>query len=124
MGKEITLVQAVPVLLLGREHGFRLLPDHYAGQVGSHLKRGMAAGLAHTVLPWAALREEIAAGALVARRLVDSGLWRTAMMALSTERPAGRAHPAAASCIAGLARELMERGEWRSRLADGGRTEP
>ena len=124
---------ALPVLLPGREHGFRRLLDGYASQTGRawsivaevdalpHLKRGVAAGLAHTVLPWAAVREEIASGALVARRLVDPSLQRSAMLAISAERPASRAHMAAAACVASLVRELVERGEWKGQLTAGER---
>jgi len=134
-GDEIALMEAVtlPVLLPGREHGFRRLLDGYASRTGRswsivaevdalpHLKRGVAAGLAHTVLPWAAVREEIAGGTLVARRLVEPSLQRTAMLATSAERPASRAHMAAAACIASLARDLVERGEWKGRSSVGER---
>jgi LysR family nitrogen assimilation transcriptional regulator len=129
-GPDITLAAAAahPVLLPGREHGFRRLLDNHAAQAGlswqvvaevdalPHLKRGVAAGLAHTVLPWAALREEIAGGTLAARRIVEPSLQRTATLALSAERPASRAHLAARSRIAALVRELVEKGEWRARL--------
>jgi LysR family nitrogen assimilation transcriptional regulator len=128
--EEISLAcaTALPVLLPGREHGFRRLLDNHASAAGHawnvvaevdalpHLKRAVAAGLAHTVLPPVALREEIAGGLLRARRIVDPVLRRTVMLALPTERPPSRVHLAARDCVAALVRELVERGEWRGHL--------
>ncbi|WP_419897572.1 LysR substrate-binding domain-containing protein [Roseomonas sp. USHLN139] len=129
-GAEITLAEALrlPVLLPGREHGFRRLLEAHAARAGGawqvvaevdalpHLKAGVAAGLAHTVLPWAALGAEIAAGTLRARRIVAPVLRRTAVLACAGERPASRGQQAAEACLLALVRRLVDEGAWRGRL--------
>jgi LysR family nitrogen assimilation transcriptional regulator len=129
-GADIPLSEAlgIPVLLPGQEHGFRRLLDAHAAAAGGawqvvaevdalpHLKAGVAAGLAQTVLPWAALGAEIAAGTLQARRIVAPVLRRTAMLASAAGRPAGRGQQAAEAALLALVRRLVGEGGWRGRL--------
>lgn len=126
----ITLAEAtcLPMLLPAREHGFRRLLDAHAAALGlrwqlvaevdalPHVKRGVAAGLAHTVLPWVALQEELASGALQARRIVSPVLSRKVLLAQAADRPASRAAEAARGEIAALVRDLVQQGLWRARL--------
>jgi DNA-binding transcriptional LysR family regulator len=119
-------------MLPARGHGFRRLLDAHAAEAGAtwnvvaevdalpHIKRAVAAGLAHTVLPWIALREEIEAGLLRARRITGPVLQRPVVLALSAERPASRAHLAARDQVAALIRELVQRGEWHGHLLPPG----
>ncbi|WP_159997240.1 LysR family transcriptional regulator [Roseomonas sp. 18066] len=129
-GEEIALQDALrlPVLLPGREHGFRRLLDAHAARAGGawqvvaevdalpHLKAGVAAGLADTVLPWGALGAEIAAGRLQARRIVAPVLRRTAVLAWAGDRPASRGQQAAEASLLALVRRLVGEGAWRGRL--------
>lgn len=128
--KEITLAEAVslPVCLPSREHGFRRVLDGYAGQIGGvwnvvaeidalpAVKHGVTAGIAHTVLPLGALLEEVRRGELVARRIVEPQLKRTALLARANDRPETRVREAAHACILATVHMLVERRIWPATL--------
>lgn len=117
-----------PLILTGRAHGLRMLVERYAREAGGPLqikseldalgaiKDLVAAGFGFTVLPWPAIRREVAAGTLHAMKVVDPGVSRTVQLATSADRPPMRS----AECIGGLVRALLPRlvaeDQWRGLL--------
>lgn len=92
-----------PLVLPGRDHGLRRNIErvalgakvalNVAAEVDSltHMKRLASGGGLFTILPWAACREEIRAGTLVARRIVAPVLRRPVVMAVPRDRPLSHA---------------------------------
>jgi LysR family nitrogen assimilation transcriptional regulator len=119
-------LRSYPLVLPGPDHGLRRAIEaarrpreerlDVAVEVDSlvHLKRLVAEVGLHTILPQAACREEIAAGKLMARRIVGPAIRRPITMATSTSRPLS----IAARAIYDLVRAML-RGE-----APGGEPAP
>jgi LysR family transcriptional regulator, nitrogen assimilation regulatory protein len=74
-------------------------------------------GLGHTIFPLAAVIEELAAGTLTARKIVDPVIERHVALVSSTRRPRTRAHQAIADLTASISRQLIVDGAWPGREA-------
>jgi LysR family nitrogen assimilation transcriptional regulator len=113
-----------------RPHGLRQLLDGSISVASGHmasvraeinalptLKRIVQAGLGHTIFPLAAAIEELAAGTLTARKIVDPVLERHVALVSSARRPRTRAHQAIADLIDNVSRRLIADGAWPGREA-------
>lgn len=115
----------LPVLLPSREHALRRLLDNHAARLGRswnvvaevdallHLKRAVAGGIAHTVLPKIALTEELLVGELQTRRIVSPVLRRTVMLALSWAGRHSKARLAAHALIQDIVKSMIASGAWQ-----------
>ncbi|WP_203070109.1 LysR family transcriptional regulator [Falsiroseomonas ponticola] len=89
----------LPLVLPSREHGLRQNIEAAATRAGMalhvgveveslvHMKELVRDGDRFTILPFAAVREEVRAGLLIARRIVDPVVRRPVALAVSAERP-------------------------------------
>lgn len=89
----------LPLALPTRNHGLRRTLEHAATQADMPLRVAfemdalelmkdiVVEGLAHTVLALPAVMDEVAAGKLIARRIVDPGLSTRLMVATASSRP-------------------------------------
>lgn len=92
-------VAELPLVLPGRDHGLRRNIERVAASANvvlqvpvevdslTHMKSLVGEGELLTILPWAACREEIRKGLLVARRIVAPVLRRPIVLAMARERP-------------------------------------
>ncbi|WP_270933559.1 LysR family transcriptional regulator [Falsiroseomonas oryzae] len=90
---------ALPLVLPSREHGLRQHIEAAVAQAGValhvgveieslvHMKELVRDGDRFTILPFAAVREEIRDGSLIARRIVEPVLRRPIALAVSADRP-------------------------------------
>ncbi|MGL4324466.1 MAG: LysR family transcriptional regulator [Beijerinckiaceae bacterium] len=95
----LAAISAFPLVLPGRDHGLRRnieritlragVPLTVAVEVDSlpHMKRLVMDGGLHTILPWAACRDEMAAGQLMARPIARPALRRPVVLVTALERP-------------------------------------
>jgi LysR family transcriptional regulator, nitrogen assimilation regulatory protein len=96
---DLAAVAKLPLVLPGRDHGLRRNIERIAGQARialnvpvevdslTHMKRLVLDGALFTILPWAACRDDIKEGRLVARRIVSPVLRRPVMIAVGQDRP-------------------------------------
>ncbi len=89
----------LPLVLPSREHGLRQNIEAAVARAGMalhvgveieslvHMKELVRDGDRFTILPFAAVREEVRAGSLIARRIVDPVVRRPVALAVSAERP-------------------------------------
>lgn len=86
----------------------------------STIKRVVSQGLGHTILPLAAALDELNAGALIARRIVQPVIERHAALVVPTTRPKIRAQLEVMRVIRDVCCQLIEAGQWRGLVnADG-----
>jgi LysR family transcriptional regulator, nitrogen assimilation regulatory protein len=126
-GGEVTLseIQDLDLLMPSEPHGLRRLLDgamylasgrmaHVKAEIDAlpTLKRMVQAGLGHTVLPLAAVQDELTARTLAARKIVDPVIERHAALVSSSRRPKTRAHQTIAGEIRAISRQLIARGIW------------
>ena len=125
-GPDINLrdVAALPLILPSRPHGLRILVDTIAANAGitlrvdfeldafSAIKELVEDGAGNTILPFAAVHGEVAAGRINARRIVGPPITRTLLLANSTQRPLTLAARALMGQIKIIVRELVESGKW------------
>jgi LysR family nitrogen assimilation transcriptional regulator len=78
----------------------------------STIKRMVEAGLGHTLLPLAAVREELAAGTLSARRIVDPVIERHASLVSSSRRPQTRVQRAMLKIVRDVCGQIIADGVW------------
>jgi LysR family nitrogen assimilation transcriptional regulator len=115
---------ALPLVLPSREHGLRQHIEAAVAQAGIALQVGVEIeSLVHmkelvrgsdrfTILPLAAVREEIRQGSLVARRIVDPVLRRPVALAISADRPLSQGARRVAEIVeTAVQRALSGRGE-------------
>lgn len=118
----------LPLILTSRAHGLRMLVERYARDAGgplaikteldslSAIKDLVADGFGFTLLPWPAIRREVAAGSLHAMKVVEPTVARTVQLAMAADMPPTRS----TDCIAGLVRtllgELVAQDRWRGVL--------
>lgn len=69
-------------------------------------------GLGHTILPLAAVQEEVADGRLNARRITRPTIERHAVLAALSRRPRTRAQHAVASLVRSTTMRLLSEGKW------------
>lgn len=120
-------VAALPLVLPGQEHGLRRIIDEACHRRGLALqviveidslpsvKRAVAAGVGCTVLPLAAVAQEVAAGELHAATISDPGMVRRVVLATNVARPATHAASAVADLATGLIRDMLASGAWPGR---------
>lgn len=94
---------SLPLVLPSRAHGLRQHIETAVSKAGItldvvmeieslvHMKELVLDGRRFTVLPFAAVRDEIRAGNLIARRIVDPVLRRPVALAVSADRPLSQA---------------------------------
>ncbi|SJZ44261.1 LysR family transcriptional regulator, nitrogen assimilation regulatory protein [Enhydrobacter aerosaccus] len=76
------------------------------------LKSMVEAGLGHTLLPLAAVRRELAAGTLVARRIINPVIERHAALVSSSRRPQTRAQRAMVDIVRDVCGQVIADGVW------------
>lgn len=81
------------------------------------IKRLVAAGYAHSVLSWYAVREDVIEGRLVAAEITEPQLKREVYIARSRDWPQSRASEAICRICENLVRDLTRRGHLRGELA-------
>lgn len=123
-------LEKLDLLMPARPHGLRQLLDGSISVMSGRmapvraeidalptLKRMVQAGLGHTIFPLAAVIEELAAGTLIARKIVDPVLERHVALVSSSRRPRTRVHQAIAELIDNVSRQLIADGAWPGREA-------
>lgn len=117
-----------PLLLPGPRHGLRAVVDRFAVQAGVALKvttevdslRVMIGlvrqGFGKTVLPLAAVHEDVAAGRLTAAPLSEPVPTRRLALALPRNRQVSRAARFTADAIGGVVKDLVASGAWGAEL--------
>lgn len=121
------------LLMPGQPHGLRKLLDDATVLASGRparvmaeidalptLKRLVQAGLGHTLLPPAAVLDEVEAGTLAARKIVHPTIERHVALVSSSRRPRTRAHQAIAGTILDISRQLIDSGAWPGRAAERG----
>lgn len=115
---------ALPLVLPSREHGLRQHIEAAAAKAGVALTVGVEIeSLVHmkelvrdsdrfTILPFAAVREEVRSGSLIARRIVGPVMRRPVALAVSAERPLSQGGQRVAEVVElAVNRALSGRGE-------------
>lgn len=118
-------LEQLDLLMSSQPHGLRRQLDDTAflvwGQAArvkaevdalTTIKRMVEAGLGHTLLPLAAAREELAAGTLSARRIIDPVIERHAALVSSSRRPQTRAQRSMMDIIRNVCGQLIADGAW------------
>jgi LysR family transcriptional regulator, nitrogen assimilation regulatory protein len=126
-GDEVRFVELdqLDLLMSSQPHGLRRQLDDTAFLVWGRaarvkaeidalttLKRMVEAGLGHTLLPPTAAREELAAGTLSARRIVDPVIERHAALVSSSRRPQTRVQRSMMDIVRNVCGRLIADGIW------------
>jgi LysR family nitrogen assimilation transcriptional regulator len=125
-GPRVTLAEAIrlPLILPGRPHGLRILVDSFCAKSGlepdvvleldsmATIKTLVREGHAATILPFCGVYREVAAGAIVARRIVSPSLTRTLVVGETVRRPKTPATIAVVHCLREEVRRLLAQGLW------------
>ncbi|HSR72479.1 MAG TPA: LysR substrate-binding domain-containing protein [Kiloniellales bacterium] len=127
---EIRLAEVLehPLVLPSRPHLLRLLVDDAAKSTGAEaevayevdsvpiMREFVRSGLGCSVLPFGAVRGEVAEGRLTARPIVGPEIQRTLYLAYSRARPPSKAFLAVIELIRTMAEEIVGQGTagWRS----------
>ena len=123
---QATLAEAVrlPLILPGRPHGLRIVVDSACAETGlepdvvleldsmATIKTLVREGHAATILPFCGVYREVAAGAIVARRIVSPSLTRTLVVGETVRRPKTPATVAVVQCLREEVRRLVALGLW------------
>ncbi|SFN40711.1 LysR substrate-binding domain-containing protein [Variovorax sp. OV329] len=116
-----------PLVLPGKEHGLRRIIDEACAPHGVELnvvaeieslrsvKLAAQHGLGATILPMAAVAEEVAAGQLRSARLDSPAMTRRVVCATSTSRPSTLARSAVHSILVGVVKDMVRSGAWPAR---------
>lgn len=123
----------LPLLMPSQPHGLRRLLDDAVVLASGRparvmaeidalptLKRLVQAGLGHTLLPPAAVFDEVEAGMLATRKIVRPTIERHVALVSSSRRPRTSAHQAIAGTILDISRQLIDSGAWPGRAAERG----
>jgi len=127
--RQATLAEAVrlPLILPGRPHGLRIVVDSFCAENGlepdvvleldsmSTIKTFVCEGHAATILPFCGVYREVAAGAIVARRIVSPSLTRTLVVSETVRRPKTPATSAVVQCLREEVQRLVVAGLWTGR---------
>ncbi|MDZ5457941.1 LysR substrate-binding domain-containing protein [Azohydromonas lata] len=120
----LSRVATVDLVLPSREHGLRRIIDDACFSLGLQLnvvaeidslpsvKRAVEAGIGSTILPLAAVAEEVAAKRLRASAIADASMTRRVVLAVNLTRPATRAAAAVASLATELIHDMVRSGSW------------
>lgn len=133
-GVPLPALRALPLALPGPGHGVRDLVERAVRATGealpppavvansmSIMRRALLEGLAHGIMPWGALAEDLAAGTLVATAL-QPALARRAQLCVARDAALSLAGQAVFALLAQTARESVSSGAWpgtRLAPADG-----
>lgn len=116
-----------PFVLPGREHGLRRIVDEACEAAGVSLdvvaeieslpnvKRAVASGIGSTILPLAAVADEVAEGRLAASPFSEASMLRRVVFATHVARPATTASAAVHALVAEVIRQRVEAGAWPGR---------
>jgi LysR family nitrogen assimilation transcriptional regulator len=116
-----------PLVLPGRDHGLRRIVDDACEPAGIVLnvvaeieslpsvKRAVEAGLGATILPLAAVAEEVAAGRLRTTTLDSVSMSRRVVCATAVTRPATPASAAVVDLVGEVVRGMVTDGSWPAR---------
>lgn len=126
-------VAAHALVLPSREHGLRRIIDEACDATGLSLqvvaeidslpnvKRAVAVGIGATILPLAAVAEEVAEGRLRAATITDARMLRRLVLATSANRPSTVAATAVQALATGLIEQMVRAGAWPGKwVATGG----
>lgn len=120
----LSKVAAVDLVLPTRDHGLRRIIDDACAPLGlalnvvaeidslSSVKRAVEAGIGSTILPLAAVAEEVTAGRLKASAISDASMTRRVVLAVNVTRPATRAAAAVSGVAIELIRAMVRSGTW------------
>lgn len=120
----LSKVAAVDLVLPTRDHGLRRIIDDACVPLGlalnvvaeidslSSVKRAVDAGIGSTILPLAAVAEEVAVGRLKASAISDASMTRRVVLAVNVTRPATRAATAVSGVAIELIRAMVRSGTW------------
>lgn len=123
-------LQGRRLLLPSPRHGLRMIVERCAAEVDialditveadsyATLKDLVQHGHGWTILPLAAIREDIAAGHLSAAALIDPAPVRRLTLSHSTDRPVARLARFAAATIKTIVSDRVERALWPGQLLD------
>jgi DNA-binding transcriptional LysR family regulator len=110
----------LPLVLPAAPNGLRSILDQYARQKGvslnvalevdtlSAMKDVALTGVAFTILPLLAVRQEVSEGRLSATRIVNPGIRRTIALSITKQRPLSRAARITVARVRKLVSELLE----------------
>lgn len=127
-GVPMTELAAEDLVLPGIPHGLRVLVEDAAARVGVTLNVAMEVetlptiydlvrtGGLRTVLPLAAVKQEVAEGRLIAQRIVDPVISRELILAHAPHRAAAPVTKAVVRLIRSKISELVRSGVWDGRL--------
>ncbi|WP_316980075.1 LysR substrate-binding domain-containing protein [Shumkonia mesophila] len=117
-----------PLMLPARHHSMRMLIEREAVkrtltiktayEIDGHgpLKAAIAAGFGHSILSWAAIQQECAAGLLSAARIVRPSLRRTMVLDMPTRGQPSRASLAIRTILHEIIAELFRSKTWHGQL--------
>jgi len=120
----VSALSRIPLILPGRMHGLRMRVEEALQKCGGKpriayevdsmnaIREAVALGLGYTVLPSAAVHQEVVSKRLVLRELTDPPLRRTLLLVTSTQRPLSRTARTAAAAIKKEIHELVRSGAW------------
>jgi LysR family nitrogen assimilation transcriptional regulator len=115
------------LVLPSREHGLRRIIDDACLPLGLSLrvvaeidslpavKRAVESGIGGTILPLAAVADEVAAGRLRAATISDASMLRRLVLATSATRPGTAASAAVAALAVALIEGMVRSGSWPGR---------
>ncbi len=119
----------VPMVLPSAAHGLRAQveaacrADGFTPEVTveidsyANIKRLVEKGFGASILPFHAVREEAARGALSVSRIAAPGLWRGAHLIYPATRPLTRAQEAVRGLLREVVADLLDRGDWAAARA-------
>ncbi len=112
-------LEGYALVMPGRQHGLRdtidrLARDHRLSMnvrveidALSQMKSLVHHGIGHTILPWHAVREEVARGELIATPIVEPSIDRTIYVAQASDRPTSPATTATIAILTDCLRQLL-----------------
>lgn len=121
-------VASLPLLLPARGHGLRTVIERAAETADlqlnveveidalANIKKAVAAGLGHTILSRAAIEGELQRQEVLARRIIDPIVTRTAVLAFRNERTPSFARDKVLEAMRLQITELVQSGSWPARL--------
>jgi LysR family nitrogen assimilation transcriptional regulator len=117
-------LEAMELILPGREHGLRRIIDEACAQQGlalnvvaeidslTSVKKAVAAGVGHTILSPSSITEEVAAGQLQAATIEEASMRRRVVCATRITRPTSLACAAVIGLATDLIRGMVGSGVW------------
>lgn len=120
----LTKLAGIDMILPGRDHGLRRIIDDACLTLGldlrivaeidslSSVKQAVRAGIGSTILPLAAVAEEVGEGQLFATAISDAAMKRRVVLATNVTRPVTRASTAVARIITELIHAMVNAGHW------------